>query len=242
MIAKKDLIAPASTEAETKTKITIDNTHSNVIKVADGTYDPGECEIIKTVRFGVTEAGAVIIPCIDRPDFKGGHKFYCSFCKRYHLHGLSAGHRCPHCRVDKPTPLSGKDYYVRHMTKAEEARYRSMSPKKNFWIEGLKDWADTQDREDPENEHRPLCVQLAIGEIREDLHDFELLSMKSRLVRATITQDYHDFMIEELTLDEMCERGFITCQTRDELNDNAREAWVDEQENQRLDMCADGGD
>lgn len=241
MSIKKDMIAPAETEAKTKTKSTVEYTTSPVISVADGiTHNCGECENIKTVRFGVTEAGAVIIPCIDRSDFPGGHRFYCPFCKRYHIHGTSEGHRSPHC-FKSESPLLGRDYYIRHMTPSEEAIYKSMSPKNKFRIEGLTDRAETGDREDFINEHRPLCVQDVLEGMQDDVFDFELVCLKSRLDRGTITKEYYNFMTEGMTIGEMCERGFITCQTRDELNDEAREAWVDEQENKWLDMCADGG-
>lgn len=38
---------------------------------------------------------------IPRKDFPSGWKFYCIFCKKYHLHGEGLGHRVAHCFSEK---------------------------------------------------------------------------------------------------------------------------------------------
>jgi len=52
--------------------------------------------------------GIPIILAEPRPDFLGGWRFWCRYCKRWHLHGRTLGHRVSHCTVpDSPLNRTG---------------------------------------------------------------------------------------------------------------------------------------
>lgn len=62
-----------------------------------------------------------------RSDFKGGIRFLCPYCKKYHLHGRGEGHRVEHC--DRITPFSKKGYYLR-LLPSERAKCPEFYPNK----------------------------------------------------------------------------------------------------------------
>lgn len=54
----------------------------------------------KTPIIGYLEYKGVrypIIQTIPRVDLDFGQRFWCEFCRRYHLHGEGGGHRAAHC-------------------------------------------------------------------------------------------------------------------------------------------------
>ena len=51
---------------------------------------------------------------------KEGMKFWCPFCKTWHLHGRGPGYRAPHCKPS--SPMYERDYYIKMMSKAELKR------------------------------------------------------------------------------------------------------------------------
>ncbi len=59
-----------------------------------------------------------LIKCLPRTDFEGGMKFWCPWCKKWHLHGIGDGHRAEHCTVDN-SPFKAHGYVIKLMSKAE---------------------------------------------------------------------------------------------------------------------------
>ena len=66
-------------------------------------------------------------PIIKALPRKGGWKFWCPFCKKWHLHGASEGHRVAHCFCRAPmepysnieSPFRKTGYILKKMTKKE---------------------------------------------------------------------------------------------------------------------------
>lgn len=52
----------------------------------------------------------VDVICVPRTDIPFGWRFYCPFCKVYHLHGTGLGHRVAHCIGN--TPFSKYGYVL----------------------------------------------------------------------------------------------------------------------------------
>ena len=48
-----------------------------------------------------------IVECELRQHYVGGLKFFCKYCKKYHLHGRGLGHRSAHCGADTPYKETG---------------------------------------------------------------------------------------------------------------------------------------
>ncbi|MHA1867427.1 MAG: hypothetical protein ACTSXD_05120 [Candidatus Heimdallarchaeaceae archaeon] len=65
----------------------------------------------KTIILGYKKIQGKNIPvilCEKRKDIPEGMKFYCEFCKRWHLHGKGEGHRAAHCfNSDSPYENTG---------------------------------------------------------------------------------------------------------------------------------------
>ncbi len=56
------------------------------------------------------------VAAIHRTDsFKEGWKFYCPYCKKYHLHGFPLGHRVAHCTNPK-SPYKKHGYILTDYT------------------------------------------------------------------------------------------------------------------------------
>lgn len=66
---------------------------------------------MNTVILGYNARAEPLILCEWRPDFIGGLRFWCEWCRRWHQHGRGAGHRAAHCSSDK-SPCFGKDYVL----------------------------------------------------------------------------------------------------------------------------------
>lgn len=64
-----------------------------------------------------------VIKCLPRDDFFGGMMFWCPFCKKWHRHGIGAGHRVAHC-TNPNSPYSGTGYIIKMMSKSELRRIR----------------------------------------------------------------------------------------------------------------------
>jgi len=59
-----------------------------------------------------------VIKCLPRILIYGyGMKFWCSYCKKWHLHGIGNGHRVAHCNFS--SPLHDHGYKIKMMSKAE---------------------------------------------------------------------------------------------------------------------------
>ncbi len=58
-----------------------------------------------------------------RDDVLGGLKFWCPFCRVYHLHGRGEGHRAPHCSTRANSPFSETGYILRIDPPRESKEY-----------------------------------------------------------------------------------------------------------------------
>ena len=64
-----------------------------------------------------------MIKCLPRSDFVGGMKFWCPFCKKWHLHGRGNGGRTPDCTLpDSPFRLLGYDIKMASKKELKEIR------------------------------------------------------------------------------------------------------------------------
>lgn len=52
------------------------------------------------------------IPVVNIIDDGKNYKFYCQFCKRWHRHGRSEGHRVAHCH-NPDSPYSETGYVLK---------------------------------------------------------------------------------------------------------------------------------
>ena len=59
----------------------------------------------------------IVVKCLPREDFNGGMKFWCPFCKTWHLHGRGNGERVSHC-VLNDSPLN-RSITIKMLTDAE---------------------------------------------------------------------------------------------------------------------------
>jgi hypothetical protein len=75
-----------------------------------------------------------VIKCLPRAimnGYKDGLKFWCPYCKTWHLHGRGNGHRAAHC-CDKPSegkrrfdsPFYEHGYIIKMMSKVELKQIR----------------------------------------------------------------------------------------------------------------------
>ena len=61
-----------------------------------------------------------VIKCLPRAiihDYRDGMKFWCPYCKKWHLHGRGNGSRVAHCVSESPFFEHG--YVIKMMSKAE---------------------------------------------------------------------------------------------------------------------------
>lgn len=59
------------------------------------------------VILGYRESRPIVL-AEPRPDFPSGWRFYCAYCRRWHLHGEDLGHRVAHCSaLDSPFRKTG---------------------------------------------------------------------------------------------------------------------------------------
>jgi|GEM_PF-2785383 len=60
-----------------------------------------------------------VIKCLPRVLIYGyGMKFWCPYCKTWHLHGIGNGHRVEHCTAIN-SPFKEHGYFLKMMAKAE---------------------------------------------------------------------------------------------------------------------------
>jgi hypothetical protein len=74
----------------------------------------------KTIILGYKREKELFIPvveCTRRKDIDFGLRFYCVFCKKFHLHGKGEGHRIAHCH--KPESPFEKTGYILKLNKEE---------------------------------------------------------------------------------------------------------------------------
>jgi len=82
-------------------------------KISSWSYSLKESKKTKIIGYEKYENKLFpIIECSKREDIDFGLKFYCVFCKRYHLHGEGDGHRAAHCINDK-SPFMEDGYVLK---------------------------------------------------------------------------------------------------------------------------------
>jgi len=74
-------------------------------------HKPESPEDLKPIIKQLTDPEIPTIFAIPRTDYPEGLKFYCGYCKRWHLHGGMEGHRVSHCQMN--SPLYERGYYLK---------------------------------------------------------------------------------------------------------------------------------